>query len=73
LTTSRENAYFLPDKVLTKMTKASSIFIFIFVVIDILIHKESRNTEMFEDKNNNENRGRSGLTPKVPNQWSVIG
>jgi hypothetical protein len=42
-----EDAYFSPQIVLTKMTrpKASSIFIFIFVAIDFLFHKESRNTE----------------------------
>jgi hypothetical protein len=42
LTTSRKNAYFSSENVLTRMTKASSIFVFVFVAIDFLIHKESK-------------------------------
>jgi hypothetical protein len=40
------DAYFSPEKPVAEMTKASSIFIFILVAIDSLIHNKTRNTGM---------------------------
>jgi hypothetical protein len=42
------------------MTRASSILIFIFVAMDFLIYKESRNTEMSKGKNNDASTGIPG-------------